>query len=176
MGEKGGPEGARREGREGIGSPRDCCVGLQVMGEKLHIAGLEVQSLEPDEITALSRDIEMDVLLLGSPNPLPPCVLAQAYMYAREFILIKKNKIKNIYLLILIYITGETQISKIIRYIKKNKIKNIYIIANNEEKCIKYLKYIVERLGLTGGCERRMLPCKPEDLASLASVHLSILR
>jgi len=154
----------------------ECCVGLEILGEVVYIAGLEIEATEPDRIARLSSSTTGGAILVGLPNHIHLCILAQALTYAREYMLTGRSRVRNENILLLMYIMGETQISNVIEKLRKNKIRCIYILSHSKECCVRLLKSMHANLNFEKCCIYTYSEqCPLEELARLASTHLSFM-
>jgi hypothetical protein len=174
LGEEGGSERARRRGPvEGI----ECCVNSQLLGEIIYVAGLRVGGIDPDYIAIISKEISNEAILLGLPKPVPFCILIQALAYTREYMLTRKNRIRNPNILLMLYIIGETQISNILKILKKDKVRYIYVLSYSLESCVESLKYVLDTLNVDAQCIRASQEhCSLKEMARLASLHMSLVK
>ncbi|MGC8566617.1 MAG: hypothetical protein ACP5I6_00070 [Caldisphaera sp.] len=94
-------------------------------------------NIDPKSLSDISKNNQPSSIIFSIPEKINPCSLALIYSYVMEDYDIGENRISNIALRALLYLTRSNQLSSAIE--KSKSYKNIAIVTNSINSLIKAL-------------------------------------
>ncbi|MEB3817067.1 MAG: hypothetical protein LRS46_03920 [Desulfurococcales archaeon] len=170
MGEVGDREGAR----ESVEVP---CFKVETLLSDMYVACIEGFIIRDEELVRLSTILEKEgTAVLGIDEPVEPCRLAQAYLYALETM--KERSIRRLPLAMLLYVKSLKQVSNVIAILKQSKIRSVCIVSTDEEACFNAFRVIIDNIiDKNRKYVNKIIitSCSKKELVRMAKNHLNII-